>query len=138
MDDIEEDAGYGNMRVALNKTENSSTFMSNSHMSASVPMITSDDRSSAAPPSGGKKTAYKLYPFRWTMQLFIVTSMITSGFLMVGFSPIASVVAAIYGCNEIIVQVQTLLFLVAFIPGNFIVISVLNRNGLRVTVRCSN
>jgi hypothetical protein len=53
---------------------------------------------------------------------------------MVGFSPIAGVVAIIYDCAPIIVQLQTLLFLIAFIPGNFIVIWVLNKFGLRATV----
>jgi hypothetical protein len=60
--------------------------------------------------------------------------MIVSGFLMVGFSPIANTVAAIYGCSEVLVQIQTLLFLVMFIPGNFIVIAILNKFGLRVTL----
>lgn len=70
------------------------------------------------------------------MQAFLTMSMIVSGFLMVGFSPIASTVARIYSCDELIVQMQTLLFLIAFIPGNFLVISVLSRYGLRVTVSC--
>ena len=67
--------------------------------------------------------------------MFFTMAMIVSGFLMVGFSPIASTIAKIYACDEVMVQVQTLIFLVAFIPGNFLVISVLNKFGLRVTVR---
>jgi predicted MFS family arabinose efflux permease len=80
----------------------------------------------------GKK--YTLYPFRWLMQAFFTVSMIVSGFLMVGFSPISNTIAKIYDCSQIIVQLQTLLFLIAFIPGNFIVIWVLNKYGLRATV----
>ena len=68
------------------------------------------------------------------MQAFFTVSMIVSGFLMVGFSPISNTIAKIYDCSQIIVQLQTLLFLIAFIPGNFIVIWVLNKYGLRATV----
>jgi hypothetical protein len=60
--------------------------------------------------------------------------MITSGFLMVGFSPVSGTIAIIYDCPEIFVQMQTLLFLIAFVPGNFIVIWVLNKKGLKTTV----
>ena len=77
---------------------------------------------------------YTLYYFRWLMQAFLTASMIASGFLMVGFSPISETIAKIYDCSQIIVQLQTLLFLIAFIPGNFIVIWVLNKYGLRATV----
>jgi hypothetical protein len=77
---------------------------------------------------------YTLYSFRWLMQAFFTMSMIVSGFLMVGFSPISETIAKIYDCSQIIVQLQTLLFLIAFIPGNFIVIWVLNKHGLRATV----
>jgi hypothetical protein len=71
------------------------------------------------------------------MQSFFTISMIISGFLMVGFSPISETISKIYECSEIIVQMQTLLFLIAFIPGNFIVIWVLNKFGLRITVSTS-
>ncbi len=87
---------------------------------------------SLTPPETGKQ--YTLYSFRWVMQAFFTVSTIVSGFLMVGFSPISETIAKIYDCSQIIVQLQTLLFLIAFIPGNFIVIWVLNKYGLRATV----
>ena len=77
---------------------------------------------------------YTLYSFRWVMQAFFTLSMIVSGFLMVGFSPITNTIAKIYDCSQIIVQLQTILFLIGFIPGNFIVIWVLDKYGLRATV----
>lgn len=66
--------------------------------------------------------------------MFFTAGMIVSGFLMVGFSPIASTISQIYGCEDIVVQLQTLLFLIAFIPGNFMTIVFLNKYGLRLTV----
>ena len=60
--------------------------------------------------------------------------MIVSGFLMVGFSPVSDYIADMYGISEFWVQIQTLIFLLAFVPGNFIVIYVLDKFGLRVCV----
>ena len=119
--------------MALNKTETTSMSISQMHISGSL-LSPNLDKASAAPPSGSSEKKYKLYPFRWVMQLFVLSTMIVSGFLMVGFSPIASTIAKIYGCNEVLVQIQTIIFLAAFIPGNFIVIGVLNKYGLRVAV----
>ena len=58
-----------------------------------------------------------------------------SGFLMVGFSPIADIISSVYGCDTVVVEAMTLLFLIGFIPGNFIVIGTLDKYGLRTCVR---
>jgi len=94
------------------------------------------DKGSAAPPSGSVLTpgTYRLYPFRWTMQAMMTAAMISSGIMMVGFAPSASTIAKMYSCQEIFVQMQTLLFLIAFIPGNFLVIWYQNKFGLKPTV----
>ena len=110
-------------RGVLNKTESDRSSNMNSLL----------EKESAAPKSGqlkstdassGQTSEFKLYPCRWMLQFFFACCMISSGFLMVGFSPISNTIAAIYGCAPFIVQAQTLIFLIAFIPGNFIVIAV--------------
>ena len=50
---------------------------------------------------------------------------------MVGFSPIAPVIASIYGCKVFIVEVQALIFVIMYIPSNFAVIQILSKFGLR-------
>ena len=122
-------------RAALNKTEitKSSRLMSSQVNSALEPANTSPMLSTNfSATENGKQ--YTLYPFRWLMQAFLTASTIASGFLMVGFSPVSETIAKIYDCSQIIVQLQTLLFFISFIPGNFIVIWVLNKYGLRATV----
>jgi hypothetical protein len=52
--------------------------------------------------------------------------------MMVGFSPIATTIAKLYGCNDIIVELQAILYVVMYIPANFVVIQVLSKFGLRV------
>jgi hypothetical protein len=122
-------------RAGLNKTEISvsSRLVSSQSNSTLEPAKHSPMLSTTLSASEIVKK-YTLYPFRWLMQAFFTVSMIVSGFLMVGFSPISNTIAKIYDCSQIIVQLQTLLFLIAFIPGNFIVIWVLNKYGLRATV----
>lgn len=71
------------------------------------------------------------------MQSLFALSMAATGFLMVGFSPVSDYIAAMYGISPFWVQLQTLIFLVAFVPGNFIVIMVLGKYGLRTCVRTS-
>ncbi|TNV78446.1 hypothetical protein FGO68_gene3853 [Halteria grandinella] len=53
---------------------------------------------------------------------------------MVGFSPIASVISKVFNCSIVLVEMQTLLFLAAFIPANFTAIYLLPRKGLRWTL----
>jgi hypothetical protein len=53
---------------------------------------------------------------------------------MVGFSPIAAIVAKIYDCSMVLVEAQMIFFVFVFIPASFIVIHLLNRFGLRVTM----
>ncbi|TNV79121.1 hypothetical protein FGO68_gene16126 [Halteria grandinella] len=52
---------------------------------------------------------------------------------MNGFSPVAEIIARIYNCSPIIVQLQTVIFILMFVPSNFIVIFVLDKFGLRFT-----
>jgi len=53
---------------------------------------------------------------------------------MVGFSPVAAIVAQIYAQNTVLVQLQMILFVIMFIPANFAVIFMLNKYGLRWTL----
>lgn len=50
---------------------------------------------------------------------------------MVGFSSIATSIAIIYDCPESFVVAQALIFFIAYIPSNFVVIYILSRYGLR-------
>jgi hypothetical protein len=65
-----------------------------------------------------------LYPYRWLLQLCFSLSFAVSGVLMVGFSPIAPVIAKIYSCNVFLVEVQAIIFVIMYIPSNFVVIKV--------------
>jgi hypothetical protein len=59
MEEIEED----NPRLALNKTENTSSYNLSQLQGSTLA-----DRMSAAPPSGGEGSIkYRLDPFRWTL-----------------------------------------------------------------------
>ncbi|CDW84540.1 UNKNOWN [Stylonychia lemnae] len=51
---------------------------------------------------------------------------------MIGFSPVASVIAEAFGCKKILVDAQCLLFLIVFVPGNFLVIFALNNKQLQI------
>ena len=99
------------LRVGLNKTDVSS-FTNGSNLHNSIGL--SGEITSAAPKSGQKKSTittgangqqYILYPFRWALQVMVTMAMVVSGFLMVGFSPIANTVAKIYGCSEVLVSI---------------------------------
>lgn len=77
---------------------------------------------------------FKLYPYRWLMQFCFSLSFAVSGMLMVGFSPIAPVIAKIYSCNVFLVEVQAIIFVIMYIPSNFVVIKVQTKYGLRSCV----
>eukprot|EP00347_Sterkiella_histriomuscorum_P012556 403368114 len=81
--------------------------------------------------TGSTQIQYQLHPLRWWLQIFFTTALLSNGFIMVGFSPVSSNIAAIYNCQQIIVDLQCLLFLIMFIPANFLVIKVLDLYGLR-------
>ena len=51
-----------------------------------------------------------------------------------GFSPVAEIISKLYGCDPILVQLQSIIFIVMFIPCNFVVIQILKQRGLRVTL----
>ena len=48
---------------------------------------------------------FKLYPYRWVMQAMLVFGFGTSGFMMIGFSPIAPIIAKLYGCSLVVVDI---------------------------------
>ena len=54
-----------------------------------------------------------------------------SGFLMIGFSPIAIIISKLYGCSLISVNVQILIYVILFIPANFLVINLMKKYNLR-------
>lgn len=68
------------------------------------------------------------------MQLSFTLCLASTGIIMVGFSPVAAIVAQIYGCNIVLVELQMILFVLMFIPANFIVIYLQNHIGLRWTL----
>ena len=68
------------------------------------------------------------------MQFIFSFGFSVSGFLMIGFSPIAKIISNLYDCSLIVVDIQILLYVILFIPANFTVIHILNKYGLRVTV----
>ena len=74
------------------------------------------------------------YPYRWLLQFSFTLSLATTGIVMVGFSPVAELVADIYDCSMILVEAQMVIFIFVFIPSNFIVIHLQNKYGLRVTL----
>ncbi len=51
-----------------------------------------------------------------------------------GFSPVAEIISKLYDCQPILVQLQSIIFIVMFIPSNFVVIQILKQRGLRVTL----
>jgi hypothetical protein len=60
--------------------------------------------------------------------------MASTGVLMVGFSAIAPIISNLYKCSVVIVEAQTILFIIVYLPTNFIVIHLLNKYGLRITL----
>jgi hypothetical protein len=66
------------------------------------------------------------------MQLLFSLGFAVSGFIMIGFSPIAPIISKLYNCSLIIVDIQILLYVILFIPANFLVMYILNRYNLRV------
>jgi hypothetical protein len=54
---------------------------------------------------------------------------------MVGFAPIAGVLSDIFECPILLVNFCVIIYLIIYIPMNFIVIKILDMKGLRFTVR---
>ncbi len=48
---------------------------------------------------------FKLYPYRWLMQAMFSFAFATSGFLMIGFSPVAPIIAQLYDCSLLVVDI---------------------------------
>ena len=47
---------------------------------------------------------FVLSPFRWPLEIFFFLALLSNGFMMVGFSPVASIIATTYDCPKIIVD----------------------------------
>lgn len=77
---------------------------------------------------------YVLYGYRWLLLICCLLAAISNGFLMVGFSPIADNLSKIFDSPSILIQIHTMIFLMAYIPGNFIVIWILDKYGLKTCV----
>lgn len=54
--------------------------------------------------------------------------------MMNGFSPVAEIIGEVYDCDAIIVQIQTIIFIVVFVPANFVVIRTVDKLGLKATL----
>lgn len=78
---------------------------------------------------------YTLYPYRWLLQACFSLAMASAQLLMFGFSPIAQIISVVFDCSPGIVEAQSLIFLGAFVPANFVAINVLPRKGLAFTLR---
>ncbi len=61
--------------------------------------------------------------------------MASAQLLMVGFTPIAQIIAIVYDCSPRVVELQSLIFLAAFVPANFLAIFFLPWKGLAMTLR---
>lgn len=53
---------------------------------------------------------------------------------MTRFSPVAKIIASIYDCSPLLVESQAVVFVIMFVPANFVVIKVIRSYGLRVTL----
>ena len=51
-----------------------------------------------------KEEQYTLYPYRWVMQLIFSLNFAVSGFIMIGFSPIAKIISDLYNCSLVVVD----------------------------------
>lgn len=68
---------------------------------------------------------------RWVLLASFSLSLIASGFAMVGFASVSTIIADIYDTGAITLTLTTLIFLVEFVPMNFVVINQINTRGLR-------
>jgi hypothetical protein len=82
----------------------------------------------------GTEEEFKLYPYRWKLQVAFSLAVISTNVLGVGFSPISEVISVIFNCNVLVVEGQTLIFLACFIPASFIGIHLLPKKGLKYTL----
>ena len=77
---------------------------------------------------------YETTPYRWFILLQFVLVTMSSGFLMVTFSGIATTVAKVYGVSVLLVNGCIMAFLVAYIVLNFPSIHIVEKFGLKRTV----
>ncbi|CDW86047.1 UNKNOWN [Stylonychia lemnae] len=68
------------------------------------------------------ETQYSLHPLRWWLQIFYAMGLLSDLFLMMGFSPVASVIADTFNCNKVIIDAQPFVYLIMFAPCNFLLL----------------
>ena len=59
------------------------------------------------------------------------SALMSTGFSMVGFSPIASVLVPIFDASPLVVNLCVLVYLIMFVPMNFISFKLLHSIGMR-------
>ncbi len=78
-----------------------------------------------------KSLDFKLYPERW-FQLFIFFNVLfISSAIMVSFSAVSVPIAKMFKVNEMLINSSVLVFMIAFIPANFMVMDSLRTYGMR-------
>lgn len=82
----------------------------------------------------GRCSAFLIDSYRWYIMIAFAGNLISSGFCMVGFSSIAALICAIFDTPTLVPTLCVLLYLIAFIPMNFVVITMLSTHGMRVCV----
>ncbi len=74
------------------------------------------------------------YPYRWILLFAFCLVMATTSILSLGFSPIASTISVLYDCDILIVEMQTWIFFLVYIPANFFAIYINKNKGLRYSL----
>ena len=77
---------------------------------------------------------YRVYTYRWTLLASFSFGLAASGFCMVGFSAVSQIIAEVYDTTEFMLSLCVLVFLIMYVPSNFVVLWVLNKYGLRITL----
>lgn len=62
-------------------------------------------------------------------------AMASTSFLMVGFSPIANIISELYDCSHVLVELQTIMYTIAFVPASFFGMYTMRTKGLAYTLR---
>ncbi len=79
---------------------------------------------------------YVVTPYRWVLLSCFSLALAGSGFCMVGFSAVATVLVSIYDTSDFMLSFCVLIYLILYVPANFVVMFLLNKYGVRVTLIC--
>jgi hypothetical protein len=79
---------------------------------------------------------FRVYSYRWLIVLFYGLGCVSQGFLMVGFSPISKNIAEAYKIEQFYIDTCVILFLIMYIPGNFISVYCLDKFGIGLSIFC--